>query len=176
MAGYIPNITDNTGLYVPTTDVWELSQIANVDINSEEFKLLLVRLYQNINNIAYVLNLKESAYYLQTQFVTGQQFFSADPTMPNALRGSYRLMVIPGALGAGVTTTPHGLPVTSTWQWTRVTGAATNTGTLVGYNMPWAGAAGTYIDVHVTATDVVIDNGSGVTFDKSLVVLEFLKS
>jgi hypothetical protein len=176
MAGYIPNVTDNTGLYVPTTDVWELSQIANVDINSEEFKLLLVRLYQNINNIAYVLNLKESAYYLQTQFVTGQQFFPDVSTLPPSFRGSYRLVVNTGALAAGVTTIAHGLTVTSTWQWTRIYGTATNTGTLVGYPMPWAGAGGTYIDLHVTATNVVIDNGSGVTFDKSMVILEFLKS
>ena len=97
-------------------------------------------------------------------------------TLPPSFRGSYRLVVNTGALGAGVTTIAHGLPVTSTWQWTRIYGAATDSATPLGYPMPWAGAAGAYIDLHVTGTNVVIDNGSGVTFDKSMVILEFLKS
>lgn len=174
--GFIPNQFENTGLYIGTTDVWEVSRLEEIDVNSQEFKLLLVRLYQNINNIATALNLKDSAYYVNQQFLNGQKFFPALVTTPNAYRVAYRFVVNTGALGAGVTTVAHTLPIDVNWQFTRIYGVGSNTATLNYYPIPFAGAAGTFISVIVNATNVVINNGSGVTFDKSLVVLEFLKN
>ena len=75
MAGFLPGALQRKGLYVPTTDVWEVSRIQDIDVNSEEFKLLLVRLYQNINVIALALNQKDSAIYYPSEFVDGQTFF-----------------------------------------------------------------------------------------------------
>jgi len=56
-----------------------------------------------------------------------------------------------------------------------ISGAATNTGTLVGYPLPFASTTGNNIEVTVTATQVVINNNSGVTFTHSQVTLEFCK-
>jgi len=51
------------GSFVPTTNVWDPSEIYSVDVTSPRFKELLVRLYQNVNLIAVVLNTKDSGYY-----------------------------------------------------------------------------------------------------------------
>src|SRR5690606_37364445 len=62
------------GLFVPTTNVWDPSPIFQLP-ESEELKLLLVRLYQNLNTVSLALNLKESGYYDTQEFVTGKVLF-----------------------------------------------------------------------------------------------------
>lgn len=178
MAGFLPNAQDDTGLFVPTTDVYELSRIAEVDVNSEEFKLLLIRLYQNLNNIAIALNLKDSAYYVTNQFINGQLFFPEVADFNAIYRQAYRLVVDVGALGAGITTVAHliDIPNPNTWTFTRIYGTATDNAGNNFYPIPFAGAAGAYISLFANLTDVVIDNNSGVTFTKCLIILEFLKS
>lgn len=174
---FIPNFQNNVGLYISTTDVWEISRIQDIDVNSEEFKLLLVRLYQNVNNIALALNLKESALYPLTQFVNGQQYFSTNPDNPNDTRSVFRLTVNIGALPAGVTTVAHGLVPQSTWTFTHIYGAATEI--MVGnyYPLPFASAGGAAnIELRVDNTNVVITNNSGVNFDRCYVVLEWVKN
>jgi len=63
------------GLFVPTTNVWDVSEIYSLEGIKPEFKELLVRLYQNINNLSLALNLKDTGYYTEEEFVTGQVFF-----------------------------------------------------------------------------------------------------
>lgn len=166
----------NYGSYVPTTNIWDVGQLYDVDVNSEEFKELLVRLYQNLNLIATVLNTKATGYYINQQFVSGKLFFNpaaASPNDPSQLRPGYIISINTGALGAGITTVNHNIPVTNTYKWMFIYGAATNTGTLVGYPLPFAGATGNNIEVTVTATQVVINNQSGVVFTDSQVTLEY---
>ena len=64
------------GAFVPTNLIWDVQQLQSVDVNSPEFKELLVRLYQNINNIALVLNIKDTGMYQLSEFVNGQLFFN----------------------------------------------------------------------------------------------------
>jgi len=178
MAGFLPNVQNDTGLFVSTTDVYEANRIREVDVNSEEFKLLLVRLYQNLNNIVLALNIKDSGYYVTTQFLNGQLFFPILGNVNNDYRQAYRIVINVGALGAGVTSVNHnlGIPNPNTWTFTRIYGTATdNTGNNF-YPIPFAGGAGAYISLRANLTQVVIDNNSGVTFNKCLVILEFLKS
>jgi hypothetical protein len=167
----------NTGSFVTTTNVWDVAQIYSVDINSPEFKELLVRLYQNINNISLVLNTKATGYYINQQFVSGKLFFNpnANPNDSTQLRPGFIMTVNTGALGAGVTAVNHNIPVTDTYHWMFIYGAATNTSTLVGYPLPYADAAGNNIQVSVTSTQVVINNNSGITFTDSQVTLEYCK-
>jgi hypothetical protein len=174
---YIPNQQINTGSYVPTTNVWDVSRLYEVEVNSPEFKELLVRLYQNVNNIAVALNTKCTGYYINQEFVSGKLFFNpnANPNDPLQLRPGFIMSVNTGALGAGITAINHNIAVTNTFKWMFISGAATNTGTLVGYPLPFAGAAGNNIEVRVTATQVIINNNSGVTFTDSQITLEYCK-
>ena len=43
------------GTQLPTTYIWDVSQIQNLNISSD-FKELLIRLYQNLNTMANVIN------------------------------------------------------------------------------------------------------------------------
>ncbi len=167
----------DTGSFVPTTNIWDVGNIYEVKVDSPEFKELLVRLYQNINNIALVLNTKCSGYYINEQFVSSKLFFNPNAESNDALqlRPGFIKTIDTGALGAGVTSINHDIAVTNTFKWMFIYGAATNTGTLVGYPLPFAGAAGNNIEVRVTATQVVINNTSGVTFTDSQVTLEYCK-
>lgn len=177
MAPYITDQQMNTGSYVPTTNVWDVSRLYEVEVNSPEFKELLVRLYQNVNNIALVLNTKVTGYYIGQQFVSGKLFYNpaANPNDPLQLRPGFIITVDCGALGAGVTAVNHNITVTNMFQWMFIYGAATNTGTLIGYPLPFAGAAGNNIEVSVTSTQILINNNSGVTFTNSQVTLEYCK-
>lgn len=172
---YIPDQQINTGSFVQTTNVWDLSGIKDVDVTSPEFKELLIRLYQNVNNIAVALNTKDTGYYLLEEFATGRLYFNPASDNPLNLRPSFRKMVNTGALGAGVTTTAHGLPITNTWKFISIVGAASNTGTLVYYPITAGNVGIGNIQVHVTAANVVINNASGVVFTDSMVDLEYLK-
>lgn len=177
MCPYIPDQLINTGSYVPTTNVWDLGRLYEVEIDSPEFKELLVRLYQNINNIALVLNTKSTGYYINQEFVSGKLFYNPDanPNDPLQLRPGFMKVINTGALAAGVTAVNHDIDVTNTFKWMFISGAATDTGTIVGYPLPFSSAAGNNIEVTVDATQVLIDNNSGVTFTDSQVTLEYTK-
>jgi hypothetical protein len=174
---YIPSQQINTGSYVPTTNVWDVSRIYEVEITSPEFKELFVRLYQNINNISLALNTKDSGFYVQEEFVTGQVWFNPVSSDPNDSRSSFRKVINTGALNAGATNVNHGISITNTFKFTRISGAASDTGTLTYVPLPYVDAAGVAnISVDVTAAQVQIQNNSGRTFTDSYIVLEYVKN
>lgn len=157
----------DAGLYLPTTYILE----------GEDQKQLAVRLYQTINSIILALNQKDTGQYITQEFVTGQLY--TNPNDPSLLRqrNGYREWYIIGAIGAGITTFPHGLTIGTTWEFVRIRGTASNTTTGNYYPLPFASAAGlTNIELRVNNTDIIITNNSGVTFTKCNVVLEYLKN
>ena len=178
---YIDDQLSNTGILLGTTNIWELSGIEGVDLNSPEGKQILVRLYQNICDILNALNLKDSGYYVLQQFVDGQQFFSIDPANPNILRPNYRFVMNVTPINAGVNTFAHGIPNidngtgSTNWTFTRIYATATNSSTIQFYPAGTGGAAAGILTINANATNVVITNNTGVVFDKCIVVLEFLK-
>lgn len=173
---YIPNQQSNTGWYVPTTAIWDVARLYEVDVGSLEFKELLVRLYQNVNLIALSLNQKETGLYLQEELAISQAFFNATSSNPNELRPCYRLTLDGGALAAGTTNVPHGLTIDSTWVFTHIYGAATDNIGNNYYPLPFASDSGTNnIEMRVDGTNVVIINDSGVAFTASVFILEYVK-
>ncbi len=173
------------GLYVPTTNIWdEVGQLQETNVNSPEFKELLVRLYQNINNIALSLNIKDSAYYDTNEFVNGQLFFP-DPNLSSStdtvatFRPVFRLVVNFGALpNTGTTSIPHGLDVTSGFTFTRIYGAASDTTGLNYIPLPYASTVDVAhnVELSIDATNVTITTGSNRSnFNQCYVIVEFLK-
>ncbi len=184
----MPDTAIEFGLAVPTTDEWDVAQIYQTDVNSQEFKELLVRLYQNLSNMALVLNLKESAYYDTKQFVNGQQFFpnpnnNSSTNSSADFRPVFRLVVNFGALpNAGTKSVPHGLTITSGYTFTRIYGAASDTTGLNYIPIPYASTTvispilSDDVEVKVDATTVTIITGSNRSnFNICYVVLEFMK-
>ena len=167
---YIPDQQINTGFFVPTTNVWDAAQVRDIDVTSPEFKELMVRLYQNLNNMSVALNAKVTGICIGQEFVNGKQYYNPNSTNPLDLRPGYTITVNTGALGAGANPVNHNLAVTNTWKWMAMYGAATNTGTLLGYSIP-----DLLMGVNTTATQIIITNNTGLVFTDSTVTLEYVK-
>lgn len=182
MAGSF-NSQANPGLFVPTTNIWDVGQIYSTDVNSQEFKELLVRLYQNINNIALALNLKDTGYYTIQEFLNGQVFFpnpslSSTTAQTPTYRQVFRTTVNFGTLpNAGATSVAHNIDITSGYSFTRIYGAATNTARTSFLPLPFASTTlNQTIQLEVDATNVTITTGIDRTaYTVCYVVLEYIK-
>ncbi len=173
-------LNNEHGLFVPTTNVWDVYQ-ANID--NPELVELLVRLYQNINNLAIVLNLKDSGLYYPTEFVNGQIFFpnpdnsSATETNPSQ-RQVYRQLIIFGALpNAAAKSVAHNIVVSSQTTFTRIYATASDTTDELYIPLPYVDAGGNNIALDVDDTNVTITTSSDRTnFNVCYVILEYLQS
>lgn len=172
------------GAYNPTTNIWDVSQIYSVEVNSPEFKELLVRLYQNLNLLATLVNLKDTGYYDLQEFINGQQYFpnpalsSSTGTMPT-YRPVYRKVINFGTLpNTGTKSVAHGITCTTATSFTRIYATATDP---VGFNyIPIPYASPTLInniELNVDATNVNITTGSNRTaFTITYCILEYLQT
>ncbi len=170
------------GLYVPTSNVWDVSQIYDIDNIDPKLQLLLVRLYQNLNSISIALNLKDTGYYNTQEYVNGQLFYP-NPDQPTstpqgvAYRQVFRKVINFGALpNAGAKSIAHNLPVNAAYSFTRIYATSTDP---VGFNyipIPYASAADS-IELSVDSTDVTITTVSDRTaFTITYVILEYMTS
>lgn len=173
---YIPDQRNNTGQFIATTAVFDVGRLYEVEVNSPEFKELIVRLYQQVNNISLSLNTKEFGYYLTEELINSSVYFNPISSNQLELRPEFRLTLDTGVINAGVNLIPHGLTIGATWKFTDIYGAATDN---VGFNylpLPFANVslAGN-IELRVDAVNVIINNASGIVFTSGIVVLEYLK-
>lgn len=176
----------NPGAFVPTTNIWDVSRLYEVEVGSPEFKELLVRLYQNVNNIALSLNIKDTGYYVQNEFVNGQAYFpnpalsSTTATQPT-YRQVFRAVVNFGALpNAGAKSVAHGIPVTAsvtTFSFTRIYATATDQTARSFIPIPYVSLAAANIEISVDATNVTITTQSNrSSYTLCYVVLEYIKA
>lgn len=181
MADFEPR--DNFGSFVPTTNVWDVQQLYDVDVNSFAFKELLVRLYQNVNQIATTLNTKVSGYYDLNPFVNGKLYFpnpannSGTQTFAS-YRQSYIKIINFGQLpNAGTKSVAHEIPVNSATTFTDIYGTANDTTGFNYYPLPFSdtAAVANNITITVDATNVNVTTGINRTnFDTCYIVIEFL--
>lgn len=176
----------NFGAYVPTTQVWDVTNIYNAKL-SPELEELLVRMYQNLNLMANVLNVKESGMYPLQEFATSNLWFpnpgnssatAGAPIQRPELKMTINLPQVAGiALPAGVTAINHNIVVSGRTTFTMVRGTASDTVGFNYYDLPWASAAGaTNIEIRANATQVVITNNSGIAFTHCYIVLKYLQN
>ncbi len=179
MCPYIPDQQSNTGMFVPTTNVWTLARVNSVSVTSPDFKALIVSLYQNINNIEIVLNKKDSAIYPLTPFVTGGQWFNKTPGRENIPRVEYRKVIDFGALGSATKSVAHGITWTATTRIVDIQCVATKT--TVAYSalpIPYASSVDVAhnIELSLDATNVTITNGiDRSAYDACTIVIEYLQ-
>jgi hypothetical protein len=167
-----------SGLSLPTTQSLNLGQLNELKADSTQFKQLIVRLYQQLNQFALVINKKESGVYVSdTEVVTSKTFeYAPDETYP-----IYMKLIDIGALGAGVTTVAHNITPATNLFFTQIYGAASlyNANPLLSQyvSLPWVSAGGAAnIEVIVNGTNIVITNNSGIAFTSSQIVLEYGKA
>lgn len=175
----------NYGAFVPTSDVWDVSEIyeATQDPKLQE---LLVRLYQNLNRLSLTTNIKDSAYYVQSEFVNGQSFFAPTTTssataQSPAMRQVFRLVVNFGALpNTGIKRITTTIQPNPTWSFTRIYATSTNPTALEYIPIPYASSAGDielFADVNATFLRVNIITPSDYSaYTITYVILEYLKT
>lgn len=176
--------SDQFGAFIQTTQVWDLSQLEDVDVNSKEFKELLVRLYQQINNIANILNIKDTGMYQLSEYVNGQVFFS-NPALSSATaqapidRQVLRKIINFGALpNAAAKAVAHGITCTTMTSFTRIYACSTNPVAFNYIPIPYASPVlVNNIELNVDAVNVNIITGSNRTaFTITYVILEYIQS
>jgi len=170
----------NTGAFVPTTFVWDVAELQEVDVQSDKFKEILVRLYQNLNLMQLNLNIKDSAYYDQSEFVNGQSFWpsaAVPSSQTDAVnrRQAFRKVINFGALPNTATkNVAHNIDITTGFTFTRIYGCASDT---TNRNYTPIPNANSDIRITVNATNVVITTSANyATYDTTYVVLEYLKN
>jgi len=177
--------TDNKdhGSFIPTTQLWDTSEVLEAEVENEQLKDLLIRLYQNLNRMALSLNVKESAYYDTQEFITGQQFFSrpgltsAGTQVPD-FRQTYRKVINFGGLpNTGTTNVAHGINCDAETIFTRIYAVANNQAGTSYLPLPFSSP--TLVDniaLSVDNTNVIVTTGSDrTTYTVTYVVVEFLK-
>lgn len=171
---------NNTGLFVPNTFIWELDLLNSTDINTPAFKEMLVRLYQNLNSVTLALNLKDSAYYVQNEFLNGQVFFP-NPNIsstPDNVRQAFRKVVNFGALPNSTTkSVAHGINIMNSFCFTRIYGTASDPISLAYKPIPYASTVlANNIQIDVDRTNVTITTGAAYSsYSTCYIILEYVK-
>lgn len=164
--------------YIPTNYIWEASHIYDLDVTSDEFKELIVRLYQNLNVVQFGVNARDVGTYDTNEFICGQLFFP-NPNVDrstNAIerREVYRKVVNFGALpNTAAKSVAHRLTITGGYSFTRLYGAASDPANKRYIPIP---NANTDINLEVDATNVKITtSGNLANFTTAYVILEYIK-
>ena len=178
-------LKNQLGAFIPTTDIYDvIGKIYTSDVNSVEFKELLVRMYQNLNRMAVIINMKDTGYYDVQEFVCGQVLFpnpglsSQTPTLPT-YRQIYRKVINFGALPNATTkTVVHNITITPNTTFTRIYGAASDTTGNSYIPLPYASPTlVNNIELSVNATNVTVTTGSNRSnFNVCYIILEYIQS
>jgi hypothetical protein len=182
----------DSGSFIPTTQVWDVSELYSTDVNSKDFKELLVRMYQNLGLSATATNAKDSGLYDTEEFVNGQSYFTPTTTssttssQPNR-RQVFRKVVNWGTLPASdvAVSKPHEInsPVVAGipdgWTFTRMYGCASDPVNHLFIPIPYASStAALIIELSADALNATIKLGTGgnrSAYTSCYVVLEYLK-
>lgn len=165
------------GLFLPTQGTRDLGTD----------KLDLTALRQTINNIAIVVNKKDTGIYALVETMNGQTFFP-DPALSSATspfptyRDDFRKVINFGALPAfpapGTKSVAHGINFTNMYTFTRIYGAATDPVGLTAIDLSHASPTlANNIEVVVDAVNVTITVGVDRSmYTRCVVVIEYIKN
>lgn len=168
---FLNNQISNQGMFVPEVVIYDVRTITSLDVSSSEFKLLIVRLSQSVNNISINLNKKEIGLYPLEEIVTGSLYYQLPAPHTTGLRTVFRWTYSIGAItGAGVAFN-HNLPLANTWEFKVISGMANDNVGFNYYPIPMTG-----LTIRVNLTQVVITNTTGINFTSGSVVLEYMKT
>lgn len=173
------------GAFLPLTEVFEIEDLDKIDINSAEFRDFLTRVRNIINNMAMLINIKDTGIYNPTEFVCGQIYYpnpalSSQTDKKPSPRQVFRKVVIFGALpNAGSKTVAHGItfPAANTISFTRIYGASSDLTAGSYIPLPYAAVTdNNNIELKVDNTNVTITTGINRTaWTLTYVVLEYIK-
>ncbi len=176
------NQSSTYGAYTLTTNVFDPSNVYNSDIEPN-LKLLLVRLYQDLNYMANVVNVKETGQYT-TQFpmVTNIQWFpdpilNSNSTTTPSQRNVFRTTINFGALpNAAKKSVAHNITCTTGVTFTRIYATASDTTGLTYIPIPFVDVSGANpVQIDVDSTNVNITTITNLSnYNVCYVILEYL--
>ena len=176
-------VRQTQGFLVPTTDVWNVGPIYDLEI-SEPFKDILVRLYQNLNNMSLSLNARDVGYYDTQEFLNSQVFFpnpannSSTPTLATYRAVFRKVINFNGLPNTALKSVPHGILCLPSTSFTRIYATATDPVNFDYIPIPYASPTlANNIELNVDGTNVNITTGSDRTlFTICYVILEYLQT
>jgi hypothetical protein len=170
--------------YLPTTQIWDVASIESMDVTSQDFKELIIRLYQNLNLMANAINSKEYALYDTLEGSNGQMFFPNPAYTPTTnmapnWRPVYRTVVNFGALPNTATkNVAHNLVINPSFSCTRLYGCATDPVNKVFLPLPFSSPV--LVDnilLQADNTNVTVTTGIDYSmYDVTYIVLEYIKN
>ena len=180
------------GQFVPTTDIFDVQSLFEENINSDSWKLFLIRQREIMNRVILALNAKETALYNLAEFLPGQQWFpnpatldsTTDPSSEQLYRQTFRTVVDFGALPDATTkSVAHNITdVSKAFSVTRIYGAATlpsaTTADIRFIPLPYSSvtAVDDNIEIWADATNVNVKTASDYSaYTISYIILEVLK-
>lgn len=175
------NLQNNTGLFIPTTNIYEIDQLQEQGLDKELLRNIFVHLYQDMCNVALALNLKDSAYYTLNEFMNGQVLFSNLDSFGNNYQGRqvFRTVVNFGALPNTTTISlPHNIDISFGFSFTRIYGCSTDPVSQNYIPLPYvsASAVANNIELSVDSSNVVITTGIDQSaYTTTYVILEYVK-
>ena len=170
------------GVFLPTTQVWDSANIQETNVQSSEFKELVIKLYENNNEMAQIINLKDTGIYDINEFVCGQTFFptvDSSTSKRTAFRQVYRKVINVGALlDTEAKSVAHSLVITDNVIVTRVYGASTDTTGHTYIPLPYSSPTLVdNIELSLDATNVIVTTGKDrKAYDTTYVVVEYLRN
>jgi hypothetical protein len=173
------NLRDNA--FLPTTQIYDVEDLRDMDVNSPEFKELLVRLYMYTSNSASAINSREVGLYYPIEVLTGGTFFpDSGLTGERAVEGRsiFRQVIDFGALpNAGAKTVAHNIAGAASMKLVRMYGGATDPATPSFLPLPFASTTlNQNIQLEAGTTNVTITTGINRTaYTDTFVVMEYLK-
>jgi|ERR1700722_17694905 hypothetical protein len=175
------NLQNNTGLFIPTTNIYEIEDIQTRGLDKELIRNILTHLYQDMSNVAIALNLKDSAYYFDQEFMNGQLLFP-NPGVINrnyAGRQIFRTVINFGALAdTGITSVEHNIEITNTTTFTRIYGCASDP---IGFSylpIPFASTTSVADNIQISVDSVYVNITTGSdqsAYTTTYVILEYVK-
>lgn len=171
------------GMFVPTTQVFDVQSLEGKDLSSPEFIQFMIALTQSINLISIQLNLKDIGVYPLTEIVSGQTFFpnpaltSTTAVLPQPRQGLRKVVNFGALPNAGLKSVAHGIVFDAQTSFTRIYGAATFPST-ASIPIPYSSTVNINqnISIVIDATNVNITTAFDYSaFTICYVVIEYIK-
>ena len=178
------------GVYIPTTEIWNTSEVEQAKIENAALKQLLVNMYMKLNRMATSIEAREFGAYPLDETMNGQKWF-ADPDLNSttattaAQRQAFRKVIImpplPSAIppATAVISVAHGISVTANTFFTRLWAMAhnptINSFLPIPYAFPQLTEQSMYIDADLTSVHIRTGtNRAGYT--EVIAVIEYLQN
>jgi len=171
-------VNNNQSDSLPLNNIWDIQAIQSVDVNSQDFKELLVNLYQRLSKVNNTVNTLDSGRHPLFEIINNQEWFIEQTNnFDNTNRENYRMTVDFGALPNNTSkSVPHGIEVTEDYTWTFVSCSATDPVGLLGIHLNYQDTTGNIAFLSIDATNVTITtNADFSNYTRCIIVLEYLK-